>query len=126
MTYSVGQHVFFGARLMLSASLLALPLAASGCASSANSSAAADARGALDTGTYPNLNIAPKVAAPQLTEEQKTAKLAQLHAAQQRQGGGGSGAGSGSKSMTTLARQHGAEALKAIQGKCDPIDPACI
>ncbi|WP_378952003.1 hypothetical protein [Mesorhizobium sp. ANAO-SY3R2] len=110
---------------MLSASLLALPLAVSGCASSANNSVAAGAHGAQDTGTYPNLNILPKVAAPQLTEEQKTAKLAQLHSAQQRQGAKSNSAAAESTAMTTLARQHGAEALKAIQGKCDPIDPAC-
>lgn len=128
MTYSVGRHVFFGARLMLSVGIMSLPFAASGCAgtSRAHTAAAAEVRGAQDTGTYPNLNIAPKVAAPQFTEEQKAAKLAELHAAQQRQGGGGNGAAADSKGMTTLARQHGAEALKAIQGKCDPIDPACI
>lgn len=111
--------------MMLSASLMALPLAAAGCASSASNSAAVGARGAQDTGTYPNLNIAPQVAAPQLTEEEKAAKLAQLHAAQQRQGGAGSGAAADTKSMTALARQHGTEALKAIEGKCDPIDRAC-
>lgn len=125
MTYSVGRHVFFGARLILSASVLALPFAAGGCAGSDKNAVAVDGRGARDTGTYPNLNIAPQVAAPQFTEEQKAAKLAELRAAQQRQGAKGSGGAADEKAMTTLARQHGPEALKAIQGKCDPIDPAC-
>lgn len=127
MTYSVGRHVFFGARLMLSVSVLALPFVAGGCAGGTDKNAVAvNGSGAQDTGTYPNLNIVPKVAAPQFTEEQKAAKLAELRAAQNRQGGKGSGASSEQKAMTALARQHGAETLKTIQGKCDPIDPACI
>ncbi len=127
MTYRVGRHVFLGARVALAAVLFSTPLLASGC-SSTNSTAAAQAggRGAQDTGTYPNLNIAPQVAAPQFTEDQKAAKLAELHSAQQRQGpSGAAGAAANSATMTTLAREHGADTLKAIEGKCDPIDPAC-
>lgn len=128
MTYSVGRHVFFGARMVVCAGMLSLPFAASGCTSTNTTDAGpalAGGRGAQDTGTYPNLNIAPKVAAPQLTDDQKTAKLAELEAAKRRQGGKGVVAGGDSKAMTTLAREHGADTLKAIQGKCDPIDPAC-
>jgi len=128
MTHRVGRHIFFCARLVVSAGLLALPVVASGCTStpSADSGPAlAGGRGAQDTGTYPNLNIRPTAAAPQFTEEQKAAKLAQLHAAQRRQGAK-AGAGSGnSAAMTTLARKHGDDTLKAIEGKCETIDPAC-
>ena len=51
-------------------------------------SAAASADGPIDTGSYPNLNIAPRAAATQLTTEEKEAKLAALRAAQQRQSPG--------------------------------------
>ncbi|MEO5324166.1 hypothetical protein PV773_12675 [Mesorhizobium sp. CC13] len=113
--------------MTLFAALFATPLLASGCASTstANGTAAqTGGRGAQDTGTYPNLNIAPQVAAPQFTDDQKAAKMAALQAARRRQGGAG-GASSDSAAMTTLARKHGADTLKAIEGKCDPIDPAC-
>ncbi|MGF7063356.1 hypothetical protein [Aminobacter sp. BE322] len=128
MTYRVGRHVFLGARVTLAAALVATPLMASGCASTStanDATAQAGGRGAQDTGTYPNLNIAPQVAAPQFTDDQKAAKMASLQAAQRRQGGGAGGASSDSAAMTTLARKHGADTLKAIEGKCDPIDPAC-
>ncbi|ODT56450.1 MAG: hypothetical protein ABS59_01015 [Methylobacterium sp. SCN 67-24] len=128
MTYRVGRHVFLGVRASVALLLVATPLVAGGCSSTSSSQAAAvpaGGRGAQDTGTYPNLNIAPQVAAPQFTEEQKASKLAQLHTAQKRQGGPGSAAAASESDMTTLARQHGADTLKAIEGKCDPIDPAC-
>lgn len=110
------------------AGILSLAFAASGCTSTSTADTApalAGGRGAQDTGTYPNLNIPPKVAAPQFTEDQKAAKLAELQAAKRRQGGKGVVAGGDSKAMTTLAREHGADTLKAIEGKCNPIDPAC-
>ncbi|SUU90161.1 hypothetical protein EDC40_105380 [Aminobacter aminovorans] len=128
MTYSVGRNVFFCSRVMLSAGVLALALAAGGCTSttSADSTAApVTGRGAQDTGTYPNLNIAPKVAAAQFTEDQKAAKLAELQAAKQRQGAKAGTGGGNSAAMTTLARKHGDDTLKAIEGKCETIDPAC-
>ncbi len=42
--------------------------------------------GPVNTGTFPNLNIAPKAAAPQLTDEETAAKLAALQRVQQQQG----------------------------------------
>lgn len=108
--------------------MLALPLVAAGCSSTTTAEttpALAGGRGAQDTGTYPNLNIAPKVAASQFTEDQKAAKLAALQGAKQRQGGRAGAAAAESGAMTTLARKHGEDTLKAIEGKCDPIDPAC-
>lgn len=114
---------------MLTAGVLALPLIAGAC-SSTNSTVASNAapmsgRGAQDTGTYPNLNIRPTAAAPQFTEEQKAAKLADLQAAQRRQGAKAGAGGGNSAAMTVLARKHGDDTLKAIEGKCEPIDPAC-
>ena len=129
MTYSVGRNVFFCARVMLSAGALAVAVAASGCTSTntttASSAAPATGRGAQDTGTYPTLNIPPKVAAAQFTEDQKAAQLALLQAAQQRQGAKAGAGGGNSAAMTTLARKHGDDTLKAIEGKCETIDPAC-
>ncbi|WP_269929926.1 hypothetical protein [Aminobacter sp. HY435] len=114
--------------MMLTATVAVLPLAVAGCSSTSTvdtAPLASGTRGAQDTGTYPNLNIAPKVAAPQFTEDQKAAKLAALQGARQRQGGRAGAAASDPGAMTTLARKHGEDTLKAIEGKCDPIDPAC-
>lgn len=126
MTYSVGRHIFFCARAVLFAGVLALPVAASGCSSTAATNPVpVGAHGAQDTGTYPNLNIPPQSAAPQFTEDQKAAKLANLHAAQGRQGAKAGVAADNSAAMTTLARKHGDDTLKAIEGECQAIDPAC-
>lgn len=126
MTYSVGRHIFFCARAVVFAGVLALPFAASGCTSTAPASPTpVGAHGAQDTGTYPNLNIPPQSAAPQLTDEQKAAKLASLHAAQGRQGAKASAVADNSAAMTTLARKHGDDTLKAIERECQTIDPAC-
>lgn len=43
--------------------------------------------GPVDTGTYPNLNVPPKVATRQFSPEEAQAKHAQLAAAQRRQSG---------------------------------------
>lgn len=113
---------------MAPAAVLAVSLAAAGCSSTSTAEttpAMTGGRGAQDTGTYPNLNIVPKGAAPQFTEEQKAAKLADLQGAKQRQGARAGTTGANSGAMTTLARKHGEDTLKAIEGKCDPIDPAC-
>ncbi|TGQ88970.1 hypothetical protein EN847_35190, partial [Mesorhizobium sp. M1C.F.Ca.ET.204.01.1.1] len=55
---------------------------AGGCTSDSGSrqAAVAGVEGPKDTGTYPNLNIPPQVAAKQFTEAEKNAKLAQLKA----------------------------------------------
>lgn len=66
-------------------------------------------------------------AAPQFTEAEKNAKLAQLKAdenAQAAKGGGPKVANQAA--LTDLAKKHGDETLKQIEAKCDPaLDPTC-
>ncbi|WP_329608827.1 hypothetical protein [Mesorhizobium muleiense] len=83
--------------------------------------------GPKNTGTYPNLNIPPQAAAEQFTETEKNAKLAQLKAEAQAQGSkGGAVKVANPAALNTLAKQHGADALKQIEAKCDPaLDPTC-
>lgn len=64
----------FGLKLPMAAAAAALVL--SGCASGAGSDTGSGAR---DTGTYPNLNIKPGVAAAQFTPEEQAAVTARLN-----------------------------------------------
>lgn len=107
--------------------MLALPFTASGCTSTNASTtpASVGGRGAQDTGTYPNLNILPKAAAAQFSEDQKAAKLAELQAAQRRQGSKARSDAASPAAMTRLARKHGDDTLNAIERGCETIDPAC-
>jgi hypothetical protein len=105
-------------------------LAAGGCtsANTGNGTNVGVTQGPQDTGSYPNLNIPPQVAAPQLTPEESAAKLAQLKAEQQVQAGkGGGGVPSTSPAaLNSLAKNHGKDTLKQIEAKCDPaLDPTC-
>ncbi len=129
MTINVGETVFLGAARFCRVGAAIVLLGVAGCSSTGTSGPvpmASDA-GAKDTGTFPNLNIPPKVAAPQFTEAERNAKLAQLKAdksGQAPRGGAPKVAGQGA--MTDLAKQHGPETLKQIEGKCDPtLDPTC-
>ncbi|CAG1002864.1 hypothetical protein RHIZO_02970 [Rhizobiaceae bacterium] len=85
----------------------------------ATESAAVDAQGsARQTGQYPNLNIVPTAAAPQLTAAEKNAKLAELEAARRQAVGGASGKPvSNDAKLKKLARTHAEEALKQIEGQ---------
>lgn len=87
----------------------------------------ASAEGPKDTATFPNLNIPPKVAAPQFTDAEKTAKLAQLKADERTQAAKNSGVKPTNQAeLTALAKQHGGDTLKQIEGKCDlTLDPTC-
>ncbi|WP_348643213.1 hypothetical protein [Mesorhizobium sp. B2-1-3A] len=87
----------------------------------------AENAGPKDTGTFPNLNIPPQVANKQFTEAERNAKLAELKADK---GGQGAKSGGGSvtdqAALTDLAKKHGPQTLKQIEGKCDPaLDPTC-
>jgi hypothetical protein len=137
MTISIGETVFSGtgrfcriAAAMVFLSTGGALLATGGCTSSNTEGATsvAGVDGPKDTGSYPNLNIPPQVAAQQLTPEERTAKLAQLKADQQAQiakGGGGAKAAD-QAALTSLAKNHGDETLKQIEAKCDPaLDPTC-
>jgi hypothetical protein len=84
--------------------------------------------GPKDTGTFPNLNIARQQAAPQFTDEETKAKLATLKADQAaaRNPARAAGARDDSASLKALAKSHGKDTLKEIEGKCDPaLDPTC-
>ncbi|WP_246676868.1 hypothetical protein [Mesorhizobium sp. B2-4-15] len=87
----------------------------------------AEDAGPKDTGTFPNLNIPPKVANKQFTEAERNAKLAELKADENAQAPkGGAPKVTNQAALTNLAKQHGPQTLKQIEGKCDPaLDPTC-
>ncbi|KRB14117.1 hypothetical protein ASD99_12865 [Mesorhizobium sp. Root695] len=132
MTINIGETVFFdagrfcriGAAIVLMAIVL---MGIAGCSSTDGPTSVAAGTGPKDTGTFPNLNIKPQVAAPQFTEAEKNARLAQLKAdknAQAAKGGGPKVANQAT--LTDLAKKHGDETLKQIEAKCDPaLDPTC-
>jgi len=134
MTINIGMTVFSASgricRMAAAMALLSAALAAGGCSTSntANTAPVAGVEGPKDTGSYPNLNIPPQVAAKQLTKEETDAKLAQLKGEQQAQlsKGGGGGQTASPASLNSLAKNHGDQALKQIEAKCDPaLDPSC-
>ncbi len=135
MTINTGKTIFSGAgrfcRIAVAVACLAPGLlATSGCTSNntGNGMNVALTEGAQDTGSYPNLNIPPQVAAKQLTPEETKAKLAQLKAEQQGQAikGGGGVQGTSPAALNSLAKNHGNDTLKQIEAKCDPaLDPTC-
>ena len=135
MTINTGETIFSGAgrfcRIGVAMACLAPGLLATGGCTSANTGNGMNVgltQGPQDTGSYPNLNIPPQVAAQQLTPEESKSKLAQLKAEQQAQAGrGGGGVQSTSPAaLNSLAKNHGKDTLKQIEAKCDPtLDPNC-
>ena len=134
MTINIGETVFFGrghlCRIAAVAILLAGTLVTGGCASSNtnNTAPVATVDGPKDTGSYPNLNIPPPVAAKQLTPDETKAKLAELKGEEQAQAGKGGGGAKPSDpaALNSLAKKHGDDTLKQIEAKCDPaLDPTC-
>ncbi|MGX9177687.1 hypothetical protein [Mesorhizobium sp. BHbdii] len=129
MTINIGETVFSGTGRFCRMGAAVVLLAIAGCSSTniegATPVAATD--GPKNTGTYPNLNIPPQVAAKQFTEAEKNAKLAQLKADEQAQASkGGAVKAANPAALNTLARKHGADALKQIEAPCDPaLDPTC-
>ncbi len=128
MTIRIGNAFLSGAgfcRIAIAAALFAL----AGCGS-ANTieDAVPVSQGAQDTGTYPNLNIKPEVAAEQFTEAEKDAKLKALRAEQVKAAAspGARTEAADAAVLGKLARTHASETLKQIEGKCDPaLDPTC-
>ncbi|MDP3618569.1 MAG: hypothetical protein Q8R63_02135 [Ramlibacter sp.] len=96
-----------------------LALAAAGIVSACQTSSLeelAPVAGARNTGTTPNLNIAPTAETAQLTEEQKNAKIAELRAAQSNQGvKAGRPGGQTSAAQMRKIGQSQAETLKDIE-----------
>ena len=130
MTHRPGETAFPAVaalgRMVAAAAVLGL----CGCAGQSAVSASSQAdvvSGPKDTGTFPNLNIAPQNAAPQFTNDQKNAKLAELKAekaASER--AGGTVHPVSQAELNKIARTHGPDTLKQIEGKCDPaLDPSC-
>ena len=82
--------------------------------------AAIEAAGPKDTGTFPNLNIPPKVAADQITDAEKTAQTTELRATQQGAATTAAGLGQGMTDpalLRKIAAQHAADALKKIKAQ---------
>lgn len=118
MTYRIGGHVFFGVRLLAAPASVALALLVAGCASSTIDDAVpAGARGPVNTGTFPNLNVPPQQAAEQMTAAQKSADMAALSAAH-KQNAATAAVPSDQTDPTVLrklAETHAADALKEIE-----------
>ncbi|WP_256750690.1 hypothetical protein [Mesorhizobium sp. Mes31] len=127
MTINIGETVFFGAGRFLRTGAAIILLGTAGCSSTNGPEPVAAGMGPKDTGTFPNLNIKPQVAAPQFTEAERNAKLAQLKADENAQGAKGGGPKvTDQAALKDLAKKHGGETLKQIEGKCDPaLDPTC-
>jgi hypothetical protein len=129
MTIDIGETVFLGTGRFCRVGVAIVFLSLCACSSTNTDGATslAAGEGPKDTGTFPNLNIKPQVAAPQFTDAERNAKLAELKAdesAQAAKGGGPKATNPGA--LTSLAKRHGADTLKQIEGKCDPtLDPTC-
>lgn len=129
MTINIGETVFLGAGRFCRIGAAIVLMGMAGCSSTNTSGPTpiAVSAGPKDTGTFPNLNIKPQVAAPQFTEAEKNAKLAQLKADENSQAAkGASPKVADQAALTELAKKHGDETLKQIEAKCDPaLDPTC-
>ena len=112
MTYGKGRRFFPG----VGAVALATAVLATACTSALEDVPAAEGRSgnATDTGTFPNLNVPRQAATEQFTEAEKQAKLAQLHAVQQRQNPGASGE---AKRKRLQVLQDEDATLKVIEGQ---------
>ena len=92
----------------------------SGCMSSQQDPmSAAGAAGAINTGTYPNLNVPPEVAAAPMTEEEAANLKNRVQSARSRQSAAGKGAGTTGDPvlLKKLAENHGPDTLKQIEGQ---------
>lgn len=129
MTINIGETVFFGAARFcrIGAAIVLLGIASCSSTNTSGPVPMADNQGPKDTGTFPNLNIPPKVANKQFTEAESKARLAQLKADENAQGArSGGGAAGDQAALTDLAKKHGPQTLTQIEGKCDPtLDPTC-
>lgn len=106
---------FFAAGLMAFAAVASL----SACASRDNTSSIGAERKGINTGTFPNLNVPPKVAAEQITPEEKAAKLAQLKGEKQHLSAEGATAKptTNAAELKKLAQSHAQDALQQIEGE---------
>ena len=100
---------------------LAAPVAVSGCTSNSMDTAmpVVSQGGPVDTGTYPNLNVPPQVAATPLSEDDKANLTGRIASAQSRQAASGRGAGTKGDParLRRLAEEQGADTLEAIKAQ---------
>jgi len=99
--------------VLRAATLIGALLVLSACASPRPSTTT----GAIDTGTFPNLNVPPQTAAAQITPDEKAALLGELGAARNAQAAAASGATSTANPalLKKLAARHGQDALEEIE-----------
>jgi hypothetical protein len=117
MTYRIGGHVFFDVRRLAAPASLAVALLLAGCASSVDEAVPAGARGPVNTGTFPNLNIPPQQAAEQMTPAQRSADMAALSASH-KQNAATAAVPAGQTDpavLRKLAATHAADTLKEIE-----------
>lgn len=101
--------------MLVAVGLAAGMLSLGGCMSS---TVPYDPAGAVDTGTYPNLNIAPQPAAAQLMRAEKDQKSVSLTGARAAQQPGGAVPNPATTArLQRLAQTHAADTLQAIEGK---------
>lgn len=127
MTKLARGGIFSGLRLgFVGAALMTSVLQLSGCTSANDTGPLLTAQpsglssgAARKTGTFPNLNIAPQVAASQLSDTEKNAKLSELQGAQSTQTAvGGSGPVPNDQAvLKKIAATHGQKTLSEIEGK---------
>jgi hypothetical protein len=119
MTSKSFKGVLGTARNALAPLSVALVVGLAGCASSGDDAVALSSRtgGPIETGTYPNLNIQPVAAAPQLTESERAAKTAELEAARRRVAATRGVASPDQRRLRRLAATHDEEALRRIEGE---------
>jgi hypothetical protein len=117
MTYRKGGVIFPG----IGAAAVAVSLFAAACSTSTVEDVAmAEGRsgGPTDTGTFPNLNIPPQAATAQFTDEEKAAKLAQLHAVQHNQDPGAAlESPEARRKRLQVSQDEQTETLKVIEGE---------
>lgn len=87
-------------------------LVAAGCQQARNDPSAT---GALDTGTYPNLNLKPGVANEQLSHQEMAAAKAQLNGAASSNANRNDAVPNDEAMLKRLAAQHEKEALAKIE-----------
>lgn len=77
---------------------------------------APQAEGPINTGSFPNLNVPPKTAAPQLTAADKARKQAEIRAEQRRQAAsGGGGVRNETSALARIGATHADQTLKEIE-----------
>lgn len=107
----------FAARIFFLSTAMSAALAASAC-QSARLEDLAPLPGVRNTGTTPNLNVAPKAETTQFSEADKNAKTAELKAALSNQGVKGQGGGANaSAAQIRKAAQAQTQTLKEIEGE---------